>query len=124
MDFVLSIMIKSGERQQRKWVERGEYVIRSRPVVSIVSNYTSLRQLLQKRDGRARNGIKWLRVGPAAGSCEKGNEPSGSTKCGELLEWLRTCELIREDSAPAKQLICQSMVIRQTVGSKNGRKST
>jgi hypothetical protein len=66
----------------------------------------------------------WLRVGPAAGSCEKGNEPSGSTKRGEFIEWLRTCELIREDSAPVKRLISQSMVIRQTVESKSGRKRT
>ena len=47
----------------------------------------------------------WLRVGPAAGSCEKGNETSGSTKRGEFLEWLRNCELIREDSAPVEQLV-------------------
>jgi len=44
MDIVLCIVIKSGKRQQRKWVERGEYVILSRSVVSVVGNYTSLRQ--------------------------------------------------------------------------------
>jgi hypothetical protein len=109
MDFVLCIVIKSGERRQRKWVERGEYVILSRQVVSFVSNYTSLRQFLQEWDERARIGIMWLWVGPAARTCEKGNETSGSTKCGEFLEWLRTCELIREDSAPVKQLISQSI---------------
>jgi len=69
-------VIKSGERQQqRKWVERGEYVILSRPV-----DYTSPRQFLKKWDGRARIGLMWLGVGPAAKFCEKGNEPSGSTK--------------------------------------------
>jgi hypothetical protein len=121
MDIVLRIVIKSDERQQRKWVERGEYVILSRPVDSIVSKYTSLRQFLQKWDGRARIGIMWLGVGPAARFCEKGNESSGSTKCGEFLEWVRTCELIRKDSAPVKQLISQRMDIRQTVERKSGR---
>jgi hypothetical protein len=28
--------------------------------------------------------------GLVAGSCECGNEPSGSIKCGEFVEWLRT----------------------------------
>jgi hypothetical protein len=79
MGIVLCIMIKYGERQQRKWVERGE-------CMTLVSNYTSLRQFLQKRDGRARIGIVWLRIGPAAGSCENGYEPSGSIKCGEFLD--------------------------------------
>jgi len=78
-------------------------VILRRSVVSIVSNYTSLRRFLQKWDGRARIGIMWLKVGPAARFCEKGNEPSGSTKCMEFLEWVRTCELIRKGSAPVKQ---------------------
>ena len=26
-----------------------------------------------------------------AGSCERGNEPSGSIKCGEFLDYLRNC---------------------------------
>jgi hypothetical protein len=25
---------------------------------------------------------------PVAGSCEQSNEPSGSIKCGEFLDWL------------------------------------
>ena len=29
--------------------------------------------------------------GQVAGSCEYGDEYLGSTKCGEFLEWLRTC---------------------------------
>jgi hypothetical protein len=35
-----------------------------------------------------------------AGSCECGYEPSGSIKCGEFLDYLRTGYLLREDSAP------------------------
>ena len=28
----------------------------------------------------------WLKIGTANGSCECGNEPSGSMKCGEFLQ--------------------------------------
>ena len=35
-----------------------------------------------------------------AGSCECGNELSGSIECGEFLEWLRNCQLFKKDSAP------------------------
>jgi hypothetical protein len=34
-----------------------------------------------------------------AGACECGNEPSGSTECGEFLDQLRNCQLF-EHSAP------------------------
>ena len=30
-------------------------------------------------------------LGQVAGACECGNEPSGSIKCGEFLDWLKTC---------------------------------
>jgi hypothetical protein len=29
-----------------------------------------------------------------AGSCKGPNEPSGSKKCGEFLDWLKTCYLL------------------------------
>jgi hypothetical protein len=29
--------------------------------------------------------------GQVRGYCEYGDEPSSSLKCGEFLEWLRTC---------------------------------
>jgi hypothetical protein len=35
-----------------------------------------------------------------AGSCEFGNELSGSIKCGEFLYWLQTGQLLKKDSAP------------------------
>jgi hypothetical protein len=31
-------------------------------------------------------GSRWLRKGQVAGTCECGNEPSGSIKCGEFLD--------------------------------------
>jgi hypothetical protein len=42
----------------------------------------NIKCILEKWDG-ARNGSIWLRIG-----CD--NEPSGSIKCGEFLEKLRT----------------------------------
>ena len=38
--------------------------------------------------------------GQVMGTCECGNEPSGSIKCGEFLERLRTGRLLKNDSAP------------------------
>ena len=35
-----------------------------------------------------------------AGCCERGNEPSGSIKCGEFLDYLKTGHLVKKDSAP------------------------
>jgi hypothetical protein len=34
------------------------------------------------------------------GSCEHGNEPSGSIKFWEVLEWLRSGRLLEKGSAP------------------------
>jgi hypothetical protein len=34
------------------------------------------------------------------GSPEHGNEPSGSIKCWEVLEWLHNWRLLKEGSAP------------------------
>jgi hypothetical protein len=34
------------------------------------------------------------------GSCEHGNEPSGSIKCWEFLEWLHNWQLLKKGSAP------------------------
>ena len=31
-------------------------------------------------------GLIWLRNGQVAGTCECGNEPAGSIKCGEFLD--------------------------------------
>ena len=35
-----------------------------------------------------------------AESCECGNEPSGSVKCGEFLDQLQTSQLLKKDTAP------------------------
>ena len=51
--------------------------------------------------------------GQVAGSCECGNEPSGSIKCGEFVDWLRTSQLVRKDSAPWSQLVSQLVSLLQ-----------
>jgi len=38
--------------------------------------------------------------GQVEGSCKRGNELSGSIKCGEFLYYLRTSLLLKEESAP------------------------
>jgi len=40
------------------------------------------------RGGGPRNGSSWFRIGTGGGgdSCKRGNEPSGSIKCGEFLD--------------------------------------
>jgi hypothetical protein len=41
-------------------------------------------------------GSIWLRIGPVEGSCEHGNEPSGSIKCWEVLERLYNWQLLKK----------------------------
>jgi hypothetical protein len=36
--------------------------------------------------GGGRTGLIWLRIGTGGGHLKRGNEPSGSIKCGELLD--------------------------------------
>jgi hypothetical protein len=38
--------------------------------------------------------------GPMEGSCEHGNEPSGSIKCWEILEYLHNWQFLVKDSPP------------------------
>jgi hypothetical protein len=41
-----------------------------------------------------------LRQGQVTGTCEFGDERSSSIKCGEFLDYLRTCQRLRKDTAP------------------------
>jgi hypothetical protein len=45
-----------------------------------------LRWIFRKWDVGVWNGLGWLRIGTLAGTCDCGNELSGSIKCGEFLE--------------------------------------
>jgi hypothetical protein len=49
-------------------------------------------------DGRV--GSIWLRMEPVEGSCERGNEPSGSINRWEFLEWLHNRQRLKKGSAP------------------------
>ena len=52
-------------------------------------------------------GLDW--AGPrqvqVADTCECGNEPSGSVKCGEFLDQLQTSQLLKKDSAPWRKYV-------------------
>jgi hypothetical protein len=49
----------------------------------------------------------WLWIGVMEGLCEHGNEPSGSIKCWEIVEWLSNWWLLKEGSAPWSQSVNQ-----------------
>jgi hypothetical protein len=57
---------------------------------SAVDERIILRWICRKCDVRACTGSSWLRMGQVAGTCECGNELSGSINCGEFLDYLRT----------------------------------
>jgi hypothetical protein len=58
-----------------------------------------LKLIFQDWDGEVWTGLIWLRY------FEYGTEHSGSIKCGEFLDYLRTCKLLRKDSAPWSQVV-------------------
>jgi len=45
-----------------------------------------LRWIINKWDVGVWTGLIWFKIGTDAGTCEYGNEPSGSIKCGEFLD--------------------------------------
>ena len=50
----------------------------------------NIRMDLQEVGLEGWTGWMWLRIGKGGGCCECENEPSGSIKCGEFLDQLRT----------------------------------
>ena len=52
--------------------------------------------------------------GQMAGTCKRGNEPSGSVSCGEFLDW-KTHQVLKKDYAAWSQL---------PYANKDGEKST
>ena len=51
-----------------------------------------------------------------ADACECGNEPSGSVKCGVLLDYLQTSKRLKTDSVPTRKYV--SVSIRRDVFSR------
>jgi hypothetical protein len=43
------------------------------------------------------------------GSCEHGNEPSGSIKCWEVLEWLHNWWLLKKGSVPRVMMMTRNV---------------
>jgi hypothetical protein len=52
-----------------------------------------------REDGMVWIGFMWLRMGTSEVSCEHNNEPSGSIRCWEVLEWLHNWRLLKKGSA-------------------------
>jgi hypothetical protein len=50
-----------------------------------------LRWIFRKWDVGVWTLSSWLRIRQVGGTCECGNEPSGSMKCREFLDYLKTC---------------------------------
>ena len=48
--------------------------------------HSVLRWIFRNLDVGVWTGSSWLRIGQMAGTCECGNEPSDSIKCGEFLD--------------------------------------
>jgi len=55
-----------------------------------VDGRTILRWIFRKWNVGVGTGSSWLRIRKVVGTCKCSNEPSGSTKCGEFLDWLKT----------------------------------
>ena len=58
-----------------------------------------LKSILKKSEGRTLTHFMWLGRGQSVGSSEHSDEPSGSIKCGELLDQLRNQQLLKRSSA-------------------------
>ena len=49
--------------------------------------------------------------GQVEGTCEYGDEPSGSKNAGNFLTSCRTSQLLKKDSAPWSKLVCLPAVL-------------
>jgi len=52
--------------------------------------------------GLDHSGSRWRKV---SGTCECGNEPSGSVKCGVFLDYLKTGKLLKKDVVPRSKYV-------------------
>ena len=56
-----------------------------------------LRWIFRKRD---EGDMEWIDLAQDRDTCKGGNEPSGSTKYGEFLDYMRTGQILKKDSTP------------------------
>jgi hypothetical protein len=56
--------------------------------------------IFKKRDVEVWTGLSCFGIETVAGTCECGNEPLGSIKYGEFLEYLQIGWLLKKDSSP------------------------
>jgi hypothetical protein len=66
-------------------------------LINLINFYKILSNILLPRLSPYIDGS---RKGPVEGSCEHGNEPSGSTKCWQILQWLHNWRRLKKGSAP------------------------
>jgi hypothetical protein len=56
-----------------------------------IGGWTMLEWILERQEGMIWVGLIWFKIG---------NEPAGSIKCWEFLEWLHNRHLLKKGSAP------------------------
>ena len=98
------------------WPSANEF---SRQNLMTLRNFSQILRLglilftTQEWDKKLSFGQNWLRIWAGVGHFEFGNEHTDCIKCGEFLDQLRTCQLLRKDWAPFSQLVSQ--LVGQTV---------
>ena len=60
---------------------------------------SALGRLRSRWDDNINMDLQEVEWGQVAGSCECGNESSGSIKCGKFYDYLRNRQLLKKDSA-------------------------
>jgi hypothetical protein len=68
-----------------------------------------LKGILEKGNGAMWTGFIWLSIGAVAGSCEHGNEPSGSLNVGKSLNSSATGGVSRTLLRGVSQSVSQSV---------------
>jgi len=80
-----------GERRGAYRVCWGDLMEKDHLEVLRVDGRIILKWIYKKWDGETCVYSSGSGKGQAVGICERGKELSGSIKCGEFLDWLRTC---------------------------------
>jgi len=69
-----------------------------------------IKSIFTKWDEEAHGlGLSAALLGQEAGACICGNKISAFIKCREFLDQLRTCQILRNDSAPRSQSVSKSV---------------